>query len=131
MWPSPGAAEEFLADGIRGLTAELLPQPDFRADHEKTQVDVVPQIVHDELRRRPRPLQLIGQQSIKQDALGAIRVGARYWEPFFLCINDVPWEAFDRDGFQRPCALTVPELDVSTTATRNSSARMCSTRRSR
>ena len=68
---SPGVREESLVDGIRGLATELLPQPDFRADHEKTKVDVVPQIVHDELRRRPRPLQLIGQQSIKQDALGA------------------------------------------------------------
>lgn len=50
---STGLREEFLADGVRGLAAELLSQPDSCAEHQKTKVDVVTQIVNDALRRRP------------------------------------------------------------------------------
>lgn len=81
--PSAGVREELLADRGRGLVAELLPQPDFRPNHEKPHVNVVPQVVDDELRRRSRPLQLIGQESAEQDLFGAIRVGVRHREPFF------------------------------------------------
>ena len=50
---SPGEGEEFLTDGIRGLVAEMLSQPDFRSHHDKPQVYVMPQVVDDEPCRRP------------------------------------------------------------------------------
>ena len=71
----------------------------------------MPQVVDDELRRRSRPLQLIGQESAEQDLFGAIRVGVRHREPFFTGKDDVAWEAFERDGFQRPFGLAAPKLD--------------------